>query len=140
MYALNEREAHFFGPVIFPPFPYDPQPQVDTLPTRAAARRKRGLRLGVSPSTPLRISRSANYIVFSPETAHHELFMECMKFRIHRREAAMTLPEVLIALLLLGLFLPSYENGNASWHYDRAPAAEGERIDYRILSYVQDMH
>src|SRR5438067_1656418 len=32
-----------------------------------------------------------------------------------------------------------YENGNASWHYDRALAAEGERIDYRIVSYVEDM-
>ena len=51
----------------------------------------------------------------------------------------MTLPEVLTALLLLGLFLLSYENGNASWHEDGALAAEGERIDYRILSYVQNM-
>jgi len=33
--------------------------------------------------------------------------MVCMKFRDCRRNTAMTLPEVLIALLLLGLFLPS---------------------------------
>jgi Tfp pilus assembly protein PilV len=33
--------------------------------------------------------------------------MEYMKFIIRRREAAITLPEALIALLLLGLFLPS---------------------------------
>ncbi len=32
-----------------------------------------------------------------------------------------------------------YENGNASWHFDRALAAEGEPIDYRIASYVEDM-
>ena len=32
-----------------------------------------------------------------------------------------------------------YENGNASWHYDRALAAEGAAIDYRIVSYVEDM-
>lgn len=32
-----------------------------------------------------------------------------------------------------------YENGNASWHYDRALATEGERIDYRIASYVEDL-
>jgi hypothetical protein len=32
-----------------------------------------------------------------------------------------------------------YENGNASWHYDRALATVGERIDYRIASYVEDM-
>ena len=32
-----------------------------------------------------------------------------------------------------------YENGNASWHFDRALATEGERIDYRIASYVEDM-
>ena len=32
-----------------------------------------------------------------------------------------------------------YENGNASWHYDRALNAVGERIDYRIASYVEDM-
>lgn len=88
----------------------------------------------------LRISRSANYTVFSPETAHHELFMECMEFRIHGRETVMALPEVLIALLLLGLLLPSYEIGNAGWHYDGALAAEGKRIDYRILGYVGDMH
>jgi hypothetical protein len=65
--------------------------------------------------------------------------MEYMKFIIHGGEAATTLPVVLIALLLLGSFLPSYENGNASWHYDRPLAAQGERIDYRIVSYVEDM-
>jgi hypothetical protein len=32
-----------------------------------------------------------------------------------------------------------YENGNASWHYDRALNAVGERTDYRIASYVEDM-
>jgi len=32
-----------------------------------------------------------------------------------------------------------YENGNASWHYDRALAGQGERIDYRMVSYVEDM-
>jgi len=32
-----------------------------------------------------------------------------------------------------------YENGNASWHYDRALNAVGERPDYRIASYVEDM-
>ena len=32
-----------------------------------------------------------------------------------------------------------YENGNASWHYDRALATQGERTDYRIASYVEDM-
>jgi Tfp pilus assembly protein PilV len=33
--------------------------------------------------------------------------MEYMKFIVRQREAAITLPEALIALLLLGLFLPS---------------------------------
>jgi len=65
--------------------------------------------------------------------------MEYMEFIIHRCEAAVTLPAALIAPLLLGLFLPSYESGNASWHYDRALAAQAERIDYRIVSYVEDM-
>jgi hypothetical protein len=32
-----------------------------------------------------------------------------------------------------------YENGNASWHYDRALNAVGERTDYRVASYVEDM-
>jgi hypothetical protein len=32
-----------------------------------------------------------------------------------------------------------YGNGNTSWHFDRALAAEGEPIDYRIVSYVEDM-
>jgi len=32
-----------------------------------------------------------------------------------------------------------YENGNASWHYDRALNLVGERTDYRIASYVEDM-
>jgi hypothetical protein len=32
-----------------------------------------------------------------------------------------------------------YENGNASWHYDRALNAVGEATDYRIASYVEDM-
>jgi prepilin-type N-terminal cleavage/methylation domain-containing protein len=63
--------------------------------------------------------------------------MEYMKFTSRRRQTAMTLPEVLIALLLLGLFLPSYKNGSASWHYDCALAAEGERIYYRLVSYLE---
>ncbi len=82
----------------------------------------------------LRIFRSANYTVSSPETAHHELFMEYMKFMICRREATMTLPAALI-----GLFLPSYENVKASCHSDPALAAQGKRIDYRILSHVENM-
>ena len=32
-----------------------------------------------------------------------------------------------------------YENGNASWHYDRALNLVGDRTDYRIASYVEDM-
>ena len=32
-----------------------------------------------------------------------------------------------------------YENGNASWHYDRALNAVGKPTDYRIASYVEDM-
>ena len=32
-----------------------------------------------------------------------------------------------------------YENGNASWHYDRALNLVGERTDYRVASYVEDM-
>ncbi len=65
----------------------------------------------VPPGCPLRSSRSANYIVFASETAHQQLIMEYMKFTNRRRRTAMTLPEVLIALLL----------------------------DYRIVSYVEHM-
>ena len=32
-----------------------------------------------------------------------------------------------------------YGNGNTSWHYDRALDAEGEAVDYRIVSYVEDI-
>ena len=32
-----------------------------------------------------------------------------------------------------------YGNGNTSWHYDRALNAVGDRTDYRIASYVEDM-
>jgi hypothetical protein len=31
-----------------------------------------------------------------------------------------------------------YGNGNTSWHYDRALDAEGDAVDYRIVSYVED--
>lgn len=31
-----------------------------------------------------------------------------------------------------------YGNGNTSWHYDRALGSEGDAVDYRIVSYVED--
>ena len=31
-----------------------------------------------------------------------------------------------------------YGNGNTSWHYDRALDNEGDAVDYRIASYVED--
>jgi hypothetical protein len=31
-----------------------------------------------------------------------------------------------------------YANGNVSWHYDRALDTEGDAVDYRIVSYVED--
>jgi hypothetical protein len=31
-----------------------------------------------------------------------------------------------------------YSNGNISWHYDRALNSEGEVLDFRIASYVED--
>ena len=31
-----------------------------------------------------------------------------------------------------------YGNGNTSWHYDRALDNEGEAVDYKIVSYVED--
>jgi hypothetical protein len=30
-------------------------------------------------------------------------------------------------------------NGNCSWHYDRALDTEGDAVDYRIVSYVEDI-
>jgi hypothetical protein len=32
-----------------------------------------------------------------------------------------------------------YGNGNVHWHYDRALDTEGDAVDYRILSYVEDI-
>jgi hypothetical protein len=32
-----------------------------------------------------------------------------------------------------------YGNGNTSWHYDRALNNEGDAVDYRITSYVEDI-
>jgi Tfp pilus assembly protein PilX len=32
-----------------------------------------------------------------------------------------------------------YGNGNTSWHYDRALDTEGDPVDYRIVSYVEDL-
>jgi Tfp pilus assembly protein PilX len=32
-----------------------------------------------------------------------------------------------------------YGNGNTSWHYDRALDNEGDAVDYRIASYVEDL-
>jgi len=32
-----------------------------------------------------------------------------------------------------------YANGNTSWHYDRALDYEGDAVDYRIASYVEDI-
>jgi len=63
--------------------------------------------VGVRSRPRLRTSRNANYIVFSPEAAHQQLIMEYMKFITHRLQTAVTLPEAVITLLLLGMFLPS---------------------------------
>lgn len=32
-----------------------------------------------------------------------------------------------------------YGNGNTSWHYDRALDSMGEAVDYRVVSYVEDV-
>ena len=32
-----------------------------------------------------------------------------------------------------------YGNGNTSWHYDRKLDTEGDAVDYRIVSYVEDL-
>jgi len=32
-----------------------------------------------------------------------------------------------------------YGNGNTSWHYDRALDTEGDTVDYRVVSYVEDL-
>jgi len=32
-----------------------------------------------------------------------------------------------------------YGNGNTSWHYDRKLDTEGDAVDYRIVSYVEDI-
>jgi hypothetical protein len=32
-----------------------------------------------------------------------------------------------------------YANGNVHWHYDRALDSEGDAVDYRIISYVEDI-
>jgi len=32
-----------------------------------------------------------------------------------------------------------YGNGNVHWHYDRALDTAGDAVDYRILSYVEDI-
>ena len=32
-----------------------------------------------------------------------------------------------------------YANGNVHWHYDRALDSEGDAVDYRVISYVEDI-
>ena len=32
-----------------------------------------------------------------------------------------------------------YANGNVTWHYDRELGQEGDAVDYRITSYVEDI-
>lgn len=32
-----------------------------------------------------------------------------------------------------------YGNGNTSWHYDRKLGTEGDAVDYRVVSYVEDL-
>jgi hypothetical protein len=32
-----------------------------------------------------------------------------------------------------------YGNGNTSWHYDRKLNSVGNAVDYRIVSYVEDL-
>jgi hypothetical protein len=32
-----------------------------------------------------------------------------------------------------------YANGNVMWHYDRELGQEGDAVDYRIASYVEDI-
>src|SRR6266513_6165568 len=106
-----QRQANFFGQTIFDRL-IDIIHSAKWIHTAKRTRRGGGRhRLMVPPGCPLRSSRSANYIVFASETAHHQLIMEYMEFTNHRRRTAITLREVLIALLL----------------------------DYRIVSYVEHM-
>ena len=62
----------------------------------AGARDDLGLR-----EMPLRIFCSTSCVVPPPKAARQQLIMEHMKFIKRRRKAAMTLPEVLIALVLV---------------------------------------
>lgn len=32
-----------------------------------------------------------------------------------------------------------YANGNVHWHYDRELDKEGNAVDYRVISYVEDI-
>jgi hypothetical protein len=81
---------------------------------------------GISPSDPT-VSQSID--IASPGNFSATFYAPSADFHINGN------PDVTGAIVCKTF----YENGNASWHYDRALAAEGERIDYRIVSYVEDM-
>jgi hypothetical protein len=81
---------------------------------------------GISPSDPTVIQ---SIDIASPGNFSATFYAPSADFQINGN------PDVTGAIVCKTF----YENGNASWHYDRALAAEGERIDYRIVSYVEDM-
>ena len=81
---------------------------------------------GISPTDP---TASQSIDIASPGNFSATFYAPSADFHINGN------PDVIGAIVCKTF----YENGNATWHYDRALAAEGERVDYRIVSYVEDM-
>jgi hypothetical protein len=81
---------------------------------------------GISPTDP---TATQSIYIMSPGNFSATFYAPSADFKIDGN------PDVTGAIVCKTF----YENGNASWHYDRALATQGERTDYRIASYVEDM-
>ena len=81
---------------------------------------------GISPTDP---TASQSIDIASPGNFSATFYAPSADFHINGN------PDVTGAIVCKTF----YENGNASWHFDRALNAVGDPTDYRIASYVEDM-
>jgi cytoskeletal protein CcmA (bactofilin family) len=81
---------------------------------------------GISPTDP---TTTQSIYIDSPGNFSATFYAPSADFQIKGN------PDVIGAIVCKTF----YENGNASWHYDRALNAVGDPTDYRIASYVEDM-
>jgi hypothetical protein len=81
---------------------------------------------GISPANP---STSQTISIAPPGNFAATIYAPSADFTMNGN------PDIIGALVCKSF----YGNGNTSWHYDRDLNSEGDAVDYRIASYVEDI-